>query len=162
MIFDILTPPWGFWVPVGGGGGVFWYFLAYVGWGHFLGGSKFLNFNIFLGLQKINYFWVWNFVDFFGGHHKIGLYLGVISCILGSFLKVKVQKRGYVLGLLKFQINFWGAWNFWYFWGWTLDAWPEPTYEEKKRVPPGFWGRFHAPFEWVTHTQNLVGFYPMI
>ena len=28
---------------------------------------------------------------FLGGHHKIGLYLGVISIFLGSFLKVKVQ-----------------------------------------------------------------------
>ena len=48
---------------------------------------------------------------FLGGHHEIGLYLGVISmplflCILGSFLKVKVQNGGYFWGLLKFQIFF--------------------------------------------------------
>ena len=24
----------------------------------------------------------------------------------------------------------------WYFWGWTVDARPAPTYEEKNRVPP--------------------------
>ena len=35
---------------------------------------------------------------FFGGHHKIGFYLG----ILGSFLKVKLQNGGYFGGLLKF------------------------------------------------------------
>ena len=39
-------------------------------------------------MRKINIFWgmlLW-------GHHKIGLYLGVISMhFLGSFLKVKVQ-----------------------------------------------------------------------
>ena len=33
------------------------------------------------------------------GNHKIGLVLGVILCILGSFLKVKVQNWGYVLAL---------------------------------------------------------------
>ena len=33
-------------------------------------------------------------MDIFGGHHKIELYLGFILCILGSFLKVKVQNRG--------------------------------------------------------------------
>ena len=30
-------------------------------------------------------------------------------CILGPFLKVKVQNGGYILGLLKFQIFFLGA-----------------------------------------------------
>ena len=34
---------------------------------------------------------------FLGGHHKIGLYLEVIS-ILGTFLKVKVQIGGYFWG----------------------------------------------------------------
>ena len=48
----------------------------------------------------------------FGGHHKIGLYLGVILCILGSFLNVNVQNKAYFWGLLKFQIFFLGARNF--------------------------------------------------
>ena len=43
-------------------------------------------------------------MDIFGGHHKNVLYLWVILCILGSFLKVKVQNVGYFFGLLKFQI----------------------------------------------------------
>ena len=52
--------------------------LSYVGLGRF--GFKILNFNIFGGFQKNKYFlgmkilWI-----FFRGHHKIGLYLGVIS-----------------------------------------------------------------------------------
>ena len=54
---------------------------------------------------------------FFGGLYKIGLYLGVISMQLGSFLKVNVQNGGYVFGdskisnifggCLKFLIFFW-------------------------------------------------------
>ena len=39
-------------------------------------------------------------------HHKIVLYLGVISM---PFLKVKVKNGGYFFGLLKFQIIFWRA-----------------------------------------------------
>ena len=38
-------------------------------------------------------------MDIFGGH-KIGLYLGVISMHLGSFLKAKVQNGG-ILGVAK-------------------------------------------------------------
>ena len=77
------------------------------------------KFSIFLGVfRKINIFggmkilWI-----FFGGHHKIGLYLGGISMLLGSFLKVKVQNRGYFLGFLKFQIFFWGCLKFLIFLG---------------------------------------------
>ena len=63
------------------------------------------EFQYFLGFQKNKYFLRYeNFVDIFWGHHKIVLYLGVISMYLGSFLKVNVQNRGYCLGLLKFQI----------------------------------------------------------
>ena len=41
---------------------------------------------------------------FFGGHHKIRLYLGVISMHFWVFLRVKVQNGGIFGGLLKFQI----------------------------------------------------------
>ena len=45
---------------------------------------------------------LWIFLE---GHHKIRLYLGVISMhFLGLFLKVKVQNGGILGGLLKFQI----------------------------------------------------------
>ena len=46
----------------------------------FFGGFKILNFNIFKGFQKNEYFWGYVcFVDIFLGHHKTGLVLGVIS-----------------------------------------------------------------------------------
>ena len=54
-------------------GGVLWNFHAYVGSVHF-GGFKILNFNIFGGFLKNEYFWGYeNFVDIFWGHPKIGL-----------------------------------------------------------------------------------------
>ena len=38
---------------------------------------------------------------------------------------------------------FWGAWNSWYLGeGRTVDAGPEPTYEEKMRVPPPTLGSY--------------------
>ena len=46
---------------------------------------------------------------FFGGHYKIGLYLGVIYMHFRAFLKVKVQNGRYFWGLLKFQIFVCGA-----------------------------------------------------
>ena len=43
-------------------------------------GVQNLNFNIFLSFQKNEYFLGYeDFVDMFWGHHKIGLYLMVIS-----------------------------------------------------------------------------------
>ena len=104
--------------------------------GSFFGGSKFW-FSIFLGVfRKNNIFGgIKNLWIFFWGHHKIGLYLGVISIHFRVFSKVKVQNGG-IFGSLKFQISFWGVWNSWYFLGWTVDAGPEPTYAEKMRVPP--------------------------
>ena len=59
-----------------GGGGYFHTFSNInVGSGHFLG-FKILNFNIVGGFQKYEYFWGYeDFVDIFGGHHKIEPYL---------------------------------------------------------------------------------------
>ena len=37
-------------------------------------------------------------MDIIWGHHKIRLYLGVLLCILGSFLKVKVQNFFFFFG----------------------------------------------------------------
>ena len=57
-------------------------------------------------------------------------------CILRSFLKVKVQNGGYFWGLLKYQI-FFGVLDIPdIFWGWRASAGPEPTYEEKMKLPP--------------------------
>ena len=61
-------------------------------------GVKILNFDIFGGFQKndillgMKIMWI-----FFGGHHKIGLYLGVISMHFRVFLKVNLQNGGYFL-----------------------------------------------------------------
>ena len=46
---------------------------------------------IFFGTMKI--LWI-----FFGGHHKIGLVLGLFLCNLRSFFKVKVQNWDIFLG----------------------------------------------------------------
>ena len=50
-------------------------------------GFKILNFNIFWGFIKNKYFWGYEgFVDIFlECHHKIGLYLGVISMYFRVF-----------------------------------------------------------------------------
>ena len=64
--------------------------------------------------RKINIFWGMkiNFVDIFGGgHHKIGLYLGVISMHFRDFSSGLCTELGYIFGFLKFQIFFWGASN---------------------------------------------------
>ena len=54
--------------------------------GSFLG-FKILNFNIVGGFQKKEYFFFFFFFFFYGGdHHKIELYLGVISLHFRIFL----------------------------------------------------------------------------
>ena len=68
-----------------------------------------MNFNIFGGFQKNEYFLGYqDFTDIIWGHYKIGLYLGVISMHFMSFLKSKVQNGGggYFFGSLKLQIFF--------------------------------------------------------
>ena len=79
-------------------GGVLWYFHTHVGSGYFFR-FKILNFNIFGVFRKMNIFWIWRFCGYFlGGHHKIGLVLGYFLCIIGSFLKSKVQNWDIFLG----------------------------------------------------------------
>ena len=100
--------------------------------GSFLGVQNF-EFQYFLRFSEILiFFWKWRFCGYFFGSSQNWT---VFSMHFGSFLKVKVQNGGYFFGLLKFQIFFGGAWNSWYFFGWTVDAGPEPTYEAKMRVP---------------------------
>ena len=61
------------WVGSGGGGGGTLIFHTYVGSGYFLG-FKILNFNIFWGFQKNEFFFGMKILwIFFSGHHKIGL-----------------------------------------------------------------------------------------
>ena len=69
----------------GGGGYSDMFILAYIGSGHFLG-FKILNLTIFGGFPKNEYFWGHvGFVDIFLGHHKVGLYLWVISMYFRVF-----------------------------------------------------------------------------
>ena len=56
---------------------------------------KILNFNIFWGFQKNEYFLGYeDFVDIFWGHHKIGLYLGIISMQIRVFLRARNRIGG--------------------------------------------------------------------
>ena len=57
--------------------------------------------NIFWGMKIL---WI-----FFGGLHKIGLYLGFISMHFRVFSLGQGTEWGLFLRLLKFQIFFWGA-----------------------------------------------------
>ena len=73
-------------------------------------GFKILNF-IFIylffffgggGVQKNEYFFGYeDFEDIFGGHHKIGLYLGVISMHLSVFSKCQVTEWETFFGVAK-------------------------------------------------------------
>ena len=58
-------------------------------------------------LRKINIFWGMKILwIFFWGHHKIGLYVGVISMHFRDFSSGLCTELGYVFGFLKFQIFF--------------------------------------------------------
>ena len=58
--------------------------------------------------RKINIFWGMKILwIFFGGHHKIRLYLGVISMHFREFSSGLCTELGYIFGFLKFQIFFW-------------------------------------------------------
>ena len=80
---------------------------------------------------------------FLGGHHKIRLYLGVISMHFWVFLR-SMYRMGVFWGVAKISNIFGGSWNSYFFFlffflgggVWTVDAGPEPKCEEKMRVPP--------------------------
>ena len=83
---------------------------------------------------------LWIFLG--GSSQNKTIFRGHFYAFWGSFFKVKVQNGGYFGGLLKFQI-FLGVLEIpvfflcVFFWGGrTVDAGPEPKYEEKMRVPP--------------------------
>ena len=77
--------------------------------GSFFGVQNF-DFQYFGGFSEIKYFGGMKILlIFFRGHHKIGLYLGVISMHFRFFSLGHCTEWGYFWGLLKFQIFFWGA-----------------------------------------------------
>ena len=64
--------------------------------GLFLFWLKILNFIILGGFQKTNYFWGMKILwIFFGVITKLDYIYRSFLCILGSFLKAKVQNGGY-------------------------------------------------------------------
>ena len=69
-----------------------------------------MNFNIFGGFRKNKYFWgmrtSW---IFFGGHHKIGLYLGVISMHFRVLSESQGTEWGIFLGVAKISNIFFGV-----------------------------------------------------
>ena len=91
-----------------------------------------------------------------------------LLCILGSFLKVNVQKEN-IFAWQKIQI-FFGVLdipNF--FWRHTVDAWPNLTYEEKVRVtpppppPPHTHTHTHTHSPWVTvYDEKLLARWSVI
>ena len=89
--------------PRGGGGGTL---IFYTFWGF-----KMLNFNIFGGFHKMKKIWGMKILwIFFLGHHKIGLFLGVISMHFRGFSYGQGTDWGMFFGgLLKFEIFLWGA-----------------------------------------------------
>ena len=63
-----------------------------------------------MGFQKTEYFWGYeDFVDIFGSHHKIGLYLEVISMHFRVISEGQGTEWRIFFVLLKFQIFIWGA-----------------------------------------------------
>ena len=71
-----------------------------------------------------------------------------LLCILGSFLKVNVQNEN-ISAWQKLKI-FFGVLDIPdFFWRQTVDAGPNPTYEEKVRVPPPP-PLHHTHSPWVT------------
>ena len=69
-----------------------------------------MNFNIFWVFQKMNIFWGYeDFVDIFGGHHKIGLYLRVISKHFRVFSLGQGTEWGMFWGVAKISNIFGGA-----------------------------------------------------
>ena len=72
-----------------------------------------MNFNIFLGFQKNEFFWgikiLW---IFFWGQHKICLYLGIISMHFRVVSSGQVTEWGIFFGVVKISNIFLGCLKF--------------------------------------------------
>ena len=74
------------------------------------GGGQNFEFQYFWGFSENCIFLGYeDRVDIFGGHHKIGLYLEVISMHFRVFSEGQGTEWRIFFGLLKFQILIWGA-----------------------------------------------------
>ena len=90
--------------------------------------------------RKINIFGGYDdFVDIFGGHHKIGLYFVVISMHLGSWSRYRIWDIFF--GLPKFQIFFSGCLKFLIFLGVNGRCWARAyVCRKNESTPPPLWG----------------------
>ena len=78
--------------------------------GLFLGVQNFdFQYFYFFFLKKLNILEYEDFVNIFWGHHKIGLYLDVISMHFRVLSESQGKEWRIFFGLLKFQIFIWGA-----------------------------------------------------
>ena len=100
-----------------GGGGVLRYFHTYVGSVHFFW-FKILNFNIFLGFQKNEYFLgILRFFGYFLGSSQNWASLRVISMQFRVFLR-SMYRIGIFFWVAKISNIFWGCLKFLiFFWG---------------------------------------------
>ena len=108
----------------GGGGTLIFSYIRTLGC---FGGSNFEFHYFFLGgggSRKIKYFWGHkDFVDIFVGHHKIGLYLGVISMHFRVFsLSPYTEWMGF-WGVGKISNIFLGCFKFLIFFGVNDRCW---------------------------------------
>ena len=91
-------------------------------------------FQYFLGFSEKNNWGMKILWIFFGGHQKIGLYLVIISMHFKVFSsRYRIWDIFLVCQNFKY---FFGCLDFLIFLGWSVDAAPDPTFEEKMRVPP--------------------------
>ena len=99
----------------------------------------------------MNIFWGYeDFVNIFGGHHKIGLVLGSFLCILGTFLRSR-YRIGIFLGVAKISTIFLGCLIFLIFFGLKDRCWVRAYVCEKNRVPPP-----PPPWGWRAGGLNAV------
>ena len=131
----------------GGGGGVLWYFHIFIHrLGPFLGGSKIWISIYFWVFRKMIFLGVWWFCGYFLGSSQNWASLRLISMHFRVFFKVKVQNWDIFLGLLNYQLFFWGAWNSWYFLWVNGRCWVRAyVYRKKLEYPPSPW--VHTPVQ---------------
>ena len=119
----------------GGGGGGSDIFHTYLGLCYFFG-FDFFEFQYFGGFQKTEYFWGMKILwIFFWGHHKIGLYLEVISMHFRGFSEGRGTEWRTFFGLQKF-IYLFAMLEIPDIFGVNGKCCPSQMHEEKIEIPP--------------------------
>ena len=111
----------------------------------------FRNIHIFGGMKILWIFFFWGGGGV-GSRQNWTSLRGLFYVFLGSFLKVNVQNEN-IFAWQKFQISF-GVLDIPdIFWRQTVDAGPNPTYEEKREsIPP----HTHTHSPWVTVNDETL------